>query len=151
MAAILLLGLFLFLHNGFISAGHLITFFLGLEILSLPLYAMVALERHSGVAAEASMKYFVTGALASALLLYGFSLIYGVTPLTWLFRHCSKITQIQSAPHLMLLVGLVFAFAGILFKLGAAPFHMWVPDVYEGSATPVALLLRPHRKSLLLV
>lgn len=123
-----------------ISAGHLMTFFLGLEILSLPLYAMVALDRHSSIAAEASMKYFVTGALATGILLYGFSFIYGVTQSLGFSDIAQKVAQ-PSTPHLLLLVGLVFALAGVLFKLGATPFHMWVPDVYQGSTTPVTLFV----------
>jgi NADH-quinone oxidoreductase subunit N len=124
-----------------ISAGHFITFFLGLEILSLPLYALVALERNSPIAAEAAMKYFVTGALASALLLYGFSMFYGATQSLSFLSIAQKISQAQSNAHLMLMVGLVFSLAGILFKLGATPFHMWVPDVYQGSTTPVTLFV----------
>ena len=124
-----------------IAAGHFMSFFLGLEILSLPLYAMVALDRKSALAAEASMKYFVTGALASALLLYGLSMLYGATgSLSFLFI-AQKIASMPDQQNLILVVGLVFALAGVLFKLGATPFHMWVPDVYQGSATPVTLFV----------
>lgn len=124
-----------------ISAGHFMSFFLGLEILSLPLYAMVALDRNSAVAAEASMKYFVTGALASGLLLYGFSMLYGATGSLAFSSMAAKITHLSNPENLVLILGLVFALAGLLFKLGATPFHMWVPDVYQGSATPVTLFV----------
>ena len=124
-----------------ISAGHFMSFFLGLEILSLPLYAMVALDRNSTLAAEASMKYFVAGALASGLLLYGFSMLYGATNTLSFLSIAEKITHLPNHESLILIVGLVFVLSGILFKLGATPFHMWVPDVYQGSLTPVALFI----------
>lgn len=124
-----------------IAAGHFMSFFLGLEILSLPLYAMVALDRKSALAAEASMKYFVTGALASALLLYGLSLLYGATNSLSFLSVAKQIANMQGQYNLMLEVGLMFVLAGLLFKLGATPFHMWVPDVYQGSAMPVTLFV----------
>lgn len=124
-----------------IAAGHFISFFLGLEILSLPLYAMVALDRKSALAAEASMKYFVTGALASALLLYGLSLLYGATESLAFSSIAERFVHRPDHPDLVLVVGLGFALAGLLFKLGATPFHMWVPDVYQGSATSVTLFV----------
>ena len=124
-----------------ISASHFMSFFLGLEILSLPLYAMVALDRNSAVGAEASMKYFVTGALASGLLLYGFSMLYGATGSLAFSSIATQITHLTNPENLILIIGLVFALAGVLFKLGATPFHMWVPDVYQGSASPVTLFV----------
>jgi len=123
-----------------ISANHLLTLYLGLELLALSLYGLVALQRDSAVATEAAMKYFVLGALASGMLLYGMSMIYGATG-------SLEITRIQmlvaegEARGLVLLFGLVFVIAGIGFKLGAVPFHMWVPDVYHGAPTAVTLFI----------
>jgi NADH-quinone oxidoreductase subunit N len=124
-----------------ISSTHFMSFFLGLEILSLPLYAMVALDRNSALAAEASMKYFVTGAVASALLLYGFSMIYGATGSLSFTGIAAKLSVLQGQSYFVLTAGLVFALSGVLFKLGASPFHMWVPDVYEGGMTKVTLFV----------
>src|ERR1022692_3389538 len=116
-----------------ISAASLITLYLGLELLSLCLYAMVAFERDSGTAAESAIKYFVLGSLASGTLLYGMSIIYGMTG-------SLQLDQIAIALQNGLggNVGIIF---GIAFKFGAVPFHMWVPDVYEGSPTCVTLFL----------
>ena len=123
-----------------ISAHHFITLYLGLELMALSQYAMVALQRDSTRATEAAMKYFVLGALSSGLLLYGLSMIYGATGSLDLTRVADAIEQGQA--HKMLGVfGLVFVVAGIAFKLGAAPFHMWIPDVYHGAATPTTLLI----------
>jgi NADH-quinone oxidoreductase subunit N len=119
-----------------VSANTLLTVYLGLELLSLPLYALVAIRRDSGRAAEAAMKYFVMGALASALLLYGMSLVYGATGSIVL----SEIAG-QTANTPVMLFGAVFFIVGVCFKLGAVPFHMWVPDVYEGSPTATTLYL----------
>lgn len=124
-----------------VSSAHFMSFFLGLEILSLPLYAMVALDRNSPIAAEASIKYFVTGSIASGLLLYGFSMIYGVTHSLAFSGIAETIGNIHGAVPFAMTVGLVFALSGILFKLGATPFHMWVPDVYQGSTTKVTLFV----------
>lgn len=124
-----------------ISSAHFMSFFLGLEILSLPLYAMVALERNSALAAEASMKYFVTGAVASGLLLYGFSMIYGATASLSFSGIAAKLSLLQGQSYFIVTAGLVFALSGVLFKLGASPFHMWVPDVYEGAVTKVTLFV----------
>ncbi len=122
-----------------ISAYSLLTVYLGLELLSLSLYAMVAMHKKSTAASEAAMKYFVLGALASGMLLYGMSMIYGVTGSLEL---AAIATNIESdADNILLVFGLVFILVGIAFKLGAVPFHMWVPDVYQGSPTCVTLFI----------
>jgi NADH-quinone oxidoreductase subunit N len=123
-----------------ISANSLLTLYLGLELLSLALYAMVALQRDSATATEAAMKYFVLGALASGMLLYGMSMIYGATGTLEITRIASVIAD-DGAKNLVLVFGLVFLVAGIGFKLGAVPFHMWVPDVYHGAPTAVTLFI----------
>ena len=123
-----------------VSAGSLLTLYLGLELMSLCLYALVALNRNSAIASEAAMKYFVLGALASGVLLYGMSLLYGVTGTLDLERIHELHSDGQEI-HVILVLGLVFIVAGIAFKLGAVPFHMWVPDVYEGAPTPVTLFV----------
>ncbi|MBJ7263351.1 MAG: NADH-quinone oxidoreductase subunit NuoN [Burkholderiaceae bacterium] len=123
-----------------ISSGNMITVYLGLELMSLALYALIALRRDDAVATEAAMKYFVLGALASGFLLYGMSMVYGAT------GHLD-IAQISvaigsgKAEQMALVFGVVFVVAGLAFKLGAVPFHMWVPDVYQGSPTAVTLIL----------
>jgi NADH-quinone oxidoreductase subunit N len=123
-----------------ISANSLLTLYLGLELLSLALYAMVALQRDSATATEAAMKYFVLGALASGMLLYGMSMIYGATGTLEITRIASVIAD-DGAKNLVLVFGLVFLVAGIGFKLGAVPFHMWLPDVYHGAPTAVTLFI----------
>ncbi len=123
-----------------ISAAHLISLYVGLELLALCLYAMIALQRDSVKAAEAAMKYFILGALASGILLYGMSLLYGLTGSLSL-RGLQEAATNLSLDNLPLLMALVLVVAGLLFKLGAVPFHMWVPDVYEGSATCTTLYL----------
>lgn len=123
-----------------ISAHHFITLFLGLELMALSQYAMVALQRDSARATEAAMKYFVLGALSSGLLLYGMSMIYGGTGSLELTRVASAIAN-GGARNTLALFGLVFVVAGVAFKLGAAPFHMWIPDVYHGAATPTTLII----------
>ncbi|MDX1432737.1 MAG: NADH-quinone oxidoreductase subunit NuoN [Gammaproteobacteria bacterium] len=123
-----------------VSAHSLLTVYLGLELLSLSLYAMVALDRESPVACEAAMKYFVLGALASGMLLYGMSLVYGSTGSLDLAIIHERISA-NPERDLVLIVGLVFVIVGIAFKLGAVPFHMWVPDVYEGAPTSVTLFI----------
>jgi len=123
-----------------ISAQNMLTIYLGLELLSLSLYAMVAMYRDSHKASEAAMKYFVLGALASGMLLYGMSILYGASntlDLTALAQAISTGDQEQK----ILVFGLVFIMVGLAFKFGAVPFHMWVPDVYEGAPTPVATFL----------
>ena len=119
-----------------ISAGNLVMVYLGLEMLALCSYALVAIDRDSPLASEAAMKYFVLGSLASGLLLYGMSLIYGATgSLDLAAIHGAA----SSTP--VLLTGMVFLVAGIAFKFGAAPFHMWLPDVYHGAPTPITLFI----------
>ena len=121
------------------SAGSLVSLYLGLELLALSSYGLVAMDRDNPVASEAAMKYFVLGALASGLLLYGMSMIYGATG-------SLQLQAIHDAADLggeqgMLLFGTVFMLVGIAFKFGAAPFHMWVPDVYEGAPTAITLFI----------
>jgi NADH-quinone oxidoreductase subunit N len=123
-----------------ISANHFLLLYLGLELMSLSLYALVALHRGSPAASEAAMKYFVLGAMASGLFLYGTSMIYGATG-TFDVDLAMRATLAGSSNRLLLVVGLVFALSGIAFKLGAVPYHMWVPDVYQGAPTPVTLLI----------
>jgi NADH-quinone oxidoreductase subunit N len=123
-----------------ISANHLLTLYLGLELMTLSLYAMVALQRDSAVATEAAMKYFVLGALASGLLLYGMSMLYGATT-TLEITELAQIFSEGAAREPVLVFGLVFVVAGIGFKLGAVPFHMWIPDVYHGAPTAVTLFV----------
>ncbi len=123
-----------------VSAGSLLTVYLGLELLSLSLYAMVAMNRESITASEAAMKYFVLGALASGMLLYGMSLIYGTTATLDLSAIRAHVAELDGR-NLVLVLGLVFVVVGIAFKLGAVPFHMWVPDVYEGAPTSVTLFI----------
>jgi NADH-quinone oxidoreductase subunit N len=123
-----------------ISAGNLLTIYLGVELLSLSLYAMVAFDRDSGVAAESAMKYFVLGAMASGTLLYGMSMIYGVTGSLQLDDIALDLHQ-SGIERFGLTFGLVFLIAGVAFKFGAVPFHMWLPDVYHGAPTPVTVFI----------
>ena len=123
-----------------ISASHFLTLYLGLELLSLSQYAMVALRRDSVAATEAAIKFFVLGALASGFLLYGMSMVYGATGTLDITR-VTEVIQSGAINHAVLVVGLVFIVAGISFKLSAAPFHMWAPDVYEGAPTAVVLFI----------
>ncbi len=123
-----------------ISAHNLLTIYLGLELMSLSLYAMVAMQRDSAVASEAAMKYFILGAMASAILLYGMSMVYGVTGSLDL-GEIAQLVRGGSSESLVLVFGLVFILIGIAFKLGAVPFHMWIPDVYHGSPTAVTLFI----------
>jgi NADH-quinone oxidoreductase subunit N len=122
------------------SAYSLLTMYLGLEMLSLALYALVAFDRESPVAAESAMKYFVLGAIASGSLLYGISIIYGVTG-TVQIAEISTALLTGGPPQISVLLGLAFVLVGIAFKFGAVPFHMWLPDVYEGSPTCVTLFI----------
>jgi len=123
-----------------ISAHHFLTLYLGLELMALSQYATVSLQRDSVRATEAGMKYFVLGALSSGLLLYGLSMIYGATGSLELTRVAYAIEHGQ-AQQALAVFGLVFVVAGVAFKLGAAPFHMWIPDVYHGAATPATLIV----------
>ncbi len=122
-----------------VSAGSLVTVYLGLELLTLSSYALVALNRDNGLASEAAMKYFVLGALASGMLLYGMSMVYGATG-TLDLAHLHGAATATHMPHL-LIFGLIFMIVGIAFKLGAAPFHMWLPDVYQGAPTVVTMFI----------
>lgn len=123
-----------------ISGNNLLTIYIGLELLSLSLYTLVALNRDSLSASEAAMKYFVLGALASGMLLYGMSMIYGMTGTLDLGDIIAALRD-TPARNPILVMGLVFVVAGIGFKFGAAPFQMWVPDVYQGSPTAITLLV----------
>jgi len=123
-----------------ISANHFLTVYLGLELLSLSLYAMVALNRDSVQSTEAAMKYFVLGALASGLLLYGMSMIYGATGTLEITAVAERL-QLGGVNKTVLALGLVFLVSGIAFKLGVVPFHMWIPDVYHGAPTAVTLFI----------
>ncbi|MRW88957.1 NADH-quinone oxidoreductase subunit NuoN [Duganella sp. FT80W] len=123
-----------------ISASSLLSIYLGVELMSLSLYALVAMRRDNVRATEAAMKYFVLGALASGFLLYGMSMLYGATG-TLDIREISAAVGRGTINPTILIFGLVFLVAGLAFKLGAVPFHMWVPDVYDGSPTAVTLLL----------
>lgn len=121
-----------------VSAGSLVMVYLGLEMLALCSYALVAVDRDSPIASEAAIKYFVLGSLASGLILYGMSLIYGATGTLDLALIGAAAGSAQGT---LLITGVVFAVAGIAFKFGAAPFHMWLPDVYHGAPTPITLFI----------
>ena len=123
-----------------VSAYSMLTVYLGLELMSLSLYAMVAMHKESGTASEAAMKYFVLGALASGLLLYGISILYGISG-TLVLPELADYIGSQADNRIAGIFGLVFIVVGIAFKLGAVPFHSWLPDVYEGSPTAVTLFL----------
>ena len=118
-----------------ISAHNFITIYLGLELLSLCMYAMVAMHRDSQIASESAMKYFILGAIASGMLLYGMSMIYGASG-SLDFAAISAMAA-EKQTNMVFIFGLVFLIVGIAFKLGAVPFHMWLPDVYQGSPTAV--------------
>ena len=124
-----------------ISANSLLTMYMGLETLALSLYALVAIDRNSATSAEAAMKYFVLGAIASGALLYGISWIYGVTGSIQFDVIAAVIANDPSVNGLPLWFGLAFLIVGIAFKFGAVPFHMWVPDVYQGARSPVTLYI----------
>ena len=123
-----------------ISANHFVIVYVGLELLSLSLYAMVAMNRDSVPATEAAMKYFVLGALASGLLLYGMSMIYGATGTLEITAVAERLYTGQ-VDRMILVFGLVFVVSGVAFKLGVVPFHMWIPDVYHGAPTAVTLFI----------
>jgi NADH-quinone oxidoreductase subunit N len=124
-----------------ISANSFLTVYLGLELMSLCLYALVALNRDSPQATEAAMKYFVLGALSSGLLLYGMSMIYGATGSLTIPEVARAVATLAAEDHDFLVFGLVFVVAGVAFKIGVVPFHMWIPDVYHGAPTPVTLVI----------
>ncbi len=119
-----------------VSASSFLALYMGLELQSLALYVLAAFNRESVRSSEAGLKYFVLGALSSGLLLYGISLIYGFTGTTD-FVHVASVIKQSGAPTIGLIFGLVFLIAGLAFKVAAVPFHMWTPDVYEGSPTPI--------------
>ncbi len=123
-----------------ISASHFLTLYLGLELMSLSLYALVAFQRDSASATEAAMKYFVLGALASGLLLYGMSMLYGVTGSLEIAVVQQALAKLPS-DDIVTIFALVFVLVGLAFKLGAVPFHMWIPDVYHGAPTSVTLFV----------
>jgi len=123
-----------------ISGSNFVLLYLGLELLTLSSYALVALRRDNAIASEAAMKYFVLGAMASGFLLYGMSMMYGATG-SLDVNEVFKAIASRKVNHQVLVFGLVFIVAGLAFKLGAAPFHMWVPDVYQGAPTAVTLLI----------
>ena len=126
-----------------ISAASFLTLFLGLELMSLCLYALVALNRDSALSTEAAMKYFVLGALSSGLLLYGMSMIYGATGTLNIYEvagHAGRLAA-SASDRTFLVFGLVFLVAGLAFKIGVVPFHMWIPDVYHGAPTAVTLIV----------
>jgi len=133
LALTALLGIFVL-----ISANSLITVYIGVELLALSLYAMVAFDRESGIAAEAAMKYFVLSALASGTLLYGMSIVYGLTGTLDLE---AIAVQLHSPTSLGVILGLAFIVVAVGFKLGTVPFHMWLPDVYEGAPTSVTMFV----------
>ncbi len=122
------------------SAAHLLVLYMGLELMSLCLYAMVAFQRDSSHATEAAMKYFVLGAIASGCLLYGMSILYGLTGSLYI-AEIQQVLVSMSADNVALIFALVFVVVALVFKLGAAPFHMWVPDVYHGAPTSTTLYL----------
>jgi NADH-quinone oxidoreductase subunit N len=124
-----------------ISAHSMLTMYLGLELLSLSMYAMVAFHRDSKDATEAAMKYFVLGALASGMLLYGMSLLYGITGTLDIGGVHTAVAGLDASKKIVLGLGLVFVIVGMAFKLGAVPFHMWIPDVYHGAPTAVTLFI----------
>ena len=127
--------------NVMASGTHLLTLYVGLEILSLALYALIALQRDSALATEAAMKYFILGALASGLLLYGMSMLYGATGSLYLSEISQSIGFGNGAHGVLIALGIVFIICGLAFKLGAVPFHMWVPDVYQGAPLAVTLMI----------
>ena len=124
-----------------ISARNLLVIYLGLELQSLSMYALVALRRDDPRSSEAAMKYFVLGSLASGFLLYGMSMLYGATGTLEIDELARRIGGGQIVSRAPLLLGIVFVIAGLAFKFGVVPFHMWAPDVYQGAPTPITLLI----------
>lgn len=123
-----------------ISAHNFLTIYLGLELLSLSMYALVAYNRDSKIASEAAMKYFVLGAIASGMLLYGMSMLYGANGTLDIAAISSSISEGNASKQIQAF-GLVFIVVGLAFKLGAVPFHMWLPDIYHGAPTSVTLYI----------
>ncbi|MDB5894007.1 MAG: NADH-quinone oxidoreductase subunit, partial [Rhodoferax sp.] len=130
-----LLGMFVM-----ISGNNFLIIYMGLELLTLSSYALVALRRDNATASEAAMKYFVLGAMASGFLLYGISMMYGATG-SLDITEVAKAIAAGHVNHQVLVFGLVFVVAGLAFKLGVVPFHMWIPDVYQGAPTSVTLMI----------
>ena len=124
-----------------VSAGNMTMVYVGLELLALCSYALVATDRDSPLASEAAMKYFVLGSLASGLLLYGMSLVYGATGTLDLAAIRDAAWGVDGEDRVLLLTGTVFVVVGIAFKFGAAPFHMWLPDTYHGAPTPITVFI----------
>jgi NADH-quinone oxidoreductase subunit N len=135
LAMFALLGMFVM-----VSGSNFLVIYLGLELLTLCSYALVALRRDHAVSTEAAMKYFVLGAMASGFLLYGLSMMYGATGSLDIGSVYKQVAAGQ-VKHQVLVFGLVFIVAGLAFKLGAAPFHMWIPDVYQGAPTAITLIV----------
>ncbi len=142
VAEFYILGLFSILGTMvLVSAANFLTLFLGLELMALPTYAMVALRRDSSICTEAAMKYFIIGAMATGMLLYGLSMLYGATKSLDISTVAQVISHTSHQQSLIYVFALVFVLAGLAFKLGAVPFHMWVPDVYDGAPTAVTLFI----------
>lgn len=136
------LGLLSVIGMMVLVSGHsLLTLFLGLELLSLPIYAMIALQRGQSRCIESAMKYFVIGSMATGMMLYGISIIFGTTKALDIAKIATFIVSMHAGQHLIFIFALVFLLVGIAFKLGAAPFHMWAPDVYDGAPSSVTLFL----------
>jgi NADH-quinone oxidoreductase subunit N len=135
LALLALLGQFVL-----VSGANLLTLYLGLELMALPTYALVAMRHNSEKSVEAGIKYFILGALASGFLLYGMSMLYGITGSLDLLEIFKTVAD-PRVNHLVMAFGLVFIVAGLAFKLGVVPFHMWVPDVYQGAPTAVTLMI----------
>ena len=135
LALLALLGQFVL-----ISGANLLTLYLGLELMALPTYVLVAMRHNSEKSVEAGIKYFILGALASGFLLYGMSMLYGITGSLDLLEIFKTVAD-PRVNHLVMAFGLVFIVAGLAFKLGVVPFHMWVPDVYQGAPTAVTLMI----------
>lgn len=137
-----ILGLFSVLGMMVLCSAHsLLSIYLGLELMSLPLYAMIALRRESATASEAAIKYFVMGAIASGIMLYGMSILYGAVGSLDLTEMATRLPSVWASAPLMVSFGIVFLVVSISFKLAVVPFHMWAPDVYEGAPTAVTILI----------
>jgi NADH-quinone oxidoreductase subunit N len=142
MGEYFILGLFAVLGMMVMASAYsFLTIYLGLELLSLSLYAMVAMQKDSLAATEAAMKYFVMGALASGILLYGISMVYGATGSIFVLQIANTMPNMHAEQNSLVLFGMIFILVGLLFKFGAVPFHMWVPDVYQGAPTSMTLFI----------